>query len=130
MADVNYWAVLVAAVVTFIASGAWYTVFGNELARLHPAYAGAGGSPVWTVPAELVRSLVVAAVVSGLESAISTDGVADAVVLGAVIWFGFPAMILAGSVFHEKVPTELAAIHAGDWLVKLLAIAVIVGLWS
>jgi hypothetical protein len=36
---------------------------------------------------------------------------------------------VAGSVFHENVPWRLAALHAGDWLVKLLVIAVIVGVW-
>lgn len=38
-------------------------------------------------------------------------------------------MILSGSVLREKVPSKLAAIHAGDWLVKLLATALVVGLW-
>jgi hypothetical protein len=30
----------------------------------------------------------------------------------------------------EKVPPKLAAIHAGDWLLKLLVIAVIVSVWT
>jgi hypothetical protein len=30
-------------------------------------------------------------------------------------------------VVHEKVSWQLAAIHAGDWLVKLLLIATVVG---
>jgi hypothetical protein len=30
----------------------------------------------------------------------------------------------------EKVPWRLAATHAGDWLVKVLAVAVIVGVWT
>src|ERR687898_274843 len=42
---------------------------------------------------------------------------------------GFPRMILLGSVVHEDVPLMLAAIHAGDWLVKLLLMAVILGVW-
>jgi hypothetical protein len=29
----------------------------------------------------------------------------------------------------EKVPFKMAAIHAGDWLVKLVLLAVIVGVW-
>jgi hypothetical protein len=45
------------------------------------------------------------------------------------VWIGFPVVLLAGSVFHENVPFRLAALHAGDWLVKLLVIAVIVGVW-
>jgi hypothetical protein len=48
--------------------------------------------------------------------------------LGALIWV-FPAMILLGSVVHENVPLLLAAIHAGDWLVKLLLMSVILGVW-
>jgi hypothetical protein len=40
--------------------------------------------------------------------------------LGALVWV-FPAMILLGSVVHENVSLMLAAIHAGDWMVKLLS---------
>jgi hypothetical protein len=32
-------------------------------------------------------------------------------------------------VIHENTPWKLAAIHAGDWLVKLLVVAVIVSVW-
>jgi hypothetical protein len=38
-------------------------------------------------------------------------------------------MILLGSVVHENVPLSLAAIHAGDWLVKLLLMTLILGVW-
>jgi hypothetical protein len=38
-------------------------------------------------------------------------------------------MILLGSVVHEGVPFVLAAIHAGDWLVKILLMTVILGVW-
>jgi hypothetical protein len=41
-----------------------------------------------------------------------------------------PAIILTGSVVHENVPWRLAAIHAGDWLLKLVVLAVIVGTWT
>jgi hypothetical protein len=30
---------------------------------------------------------------------------------------------------YEKVPLALAAIHAGDWLIKLLVMAALIGLW-
>jgi len=38
-------------------------------------------------------------------------------------------VILAGSAMWENVPWRLAAIHSGDWLVKLLLLAVILGVW-
>jgi hypothetical protein len=31
--------------------------------------------------------------------------------------------------FHERTPWKLAAIHAGDWLIKLLVVTVIVSAW-
>ncbi len=52
-----------------------------------------------------------------------------AVQLGALLWIGFPVVLLVGSVIWENVPWKLAAIHAGDWLVKLLLVTIIVGLW-
>jgi hypothetical protein len=42
---------------------------------------------------------------------------------------GFPRHDPLGSVVHEDVPLMLAAIHAGGWLVKLLLMAVILGVW-
>ncbi len=29
--------------------------------------------------------------------------------------------------FHERVPPKLAAIHGGDWLVKLVGVGLVVG---
>jgi hypothetical protein len=49
--------------------------------------------------------------------------------LGLALWIAFPVVLLVGSVTQENVPWKLAAIHAGDWLAKLLIIAVIVSLW-
>jgi hypothetical protein len=39
-------------------------------------------------------------------------------------------VLLSGSVLHEHVPWRPAVIHAGDWLVKLVAFTLIVGPWS
>ena len=39
------------------------------------------------------------------------------------------AHLLTGSVMYENVPWKLAAIHAGDWFVKLILIAVIIAIW-
>lgn len=129
MPDFNYLAVLVASVVAFLLSGAWYGALGRQLAALHPAYAQPAESPAATVAVELVRNVVVALVTSGLAALVGVAGLAEALLLGLALWVGFPLVILAGSVFHEKVPPRLAAIHAGDWLLKLLVIAAVVGVW-
>jgi hypothetical protein len=40
----------------------------------------------------------------------------------------FPVVLLTGSVMWEKVAPVTAAMHSGDWLLKLALIAVAIGL--
>ena len=131
MLRINYLAVVVAALAAFVVSSVWYTIFGDawlELRGIDPATAADTGTPAWTMLFVIVQSLVVARL---LAYFVARLGVADwrgAVRLGVLIWV-FPAAILLGSVVHENVPLMLAAIHAGDWLVKLLLMSVILGVW-
>lgn len=127
---VNIVAVAVAAVVAFLISGIYYAALGTQLARLSPAYADDGRSTPATVVVELIRNLVVASVVAGLTVGMDVDGVTEPLLLALVLWVAFPVVLLLGSVFHERVPPFLAAIHSGDWLLKLVAIATIVTAWG
>jgi Na+/melibiose symporter-like transporter len=129
MLEVNPLAIAVAVVAAFVGSSVWYVAFGGPLARLSPAYAEADSPGVWRMLLELVRSLIVAMVLAGLASLLEVEGLGEALLLGIVLWIGFPVVLLAGSVLHERVPMQLAAIHVGDWLLKLLLISVLVGLW-
>jgi hypothetical protein len=131
MQGMNYLAIVVAAVAAFVASVVWYALFGNamtELRQADPAAAANSGTSVWTVLFVVAQSLVVAFMVAYFLSRLGIIGWQGAVGVGALVWV-FPAAILLGSVVHEGIPLMLAAIHAGDWLVKLLLIAVIVGVW-
>ena len=78
---------------------------------------------------ELAKALIVAAVIAGLVSLLGIADFASAVKLAVALWIAFPVVLLVGSVTQESVPLKLAAIHAGDWLAKLLIIAIIVSLW-
>lgn len=127
--EMNFWALAAATVAAFVISSLWYGAFGRRLAALSDAYAGTEPTPGWIIPVEVGRSAVVATATSGLSSLIGIDGLIGALTLGLALWAAFPLTILIGSVVHEKVDWRIAAIHAGDWLVKLLVIATIVGLW-
>jgi Protein of unknown function (DUF1761) len=48
--------------------------------------------------------------------------------LAVVLWVGFLVVLLTGSIVWERVAPITATIHAGDWLLKLLLLAVITGL--
>jgi hypothetical protein len=131
--EFNYAALAVAAVASFVISSVWYVVFDRQRAQLlggavTDAPADARPQP-WKIILELVRSLIVATVLAGLSANLGVATWMGALQLGAAAWIGFPFVLLTGSVIWDGVPWRLAAIHAGDWLVKLLVVAVMVGVW-
>jgi Protein of unknown function (DUF1761) len=131
MHRMNYLAVVVAAVAAFVASSVWYTIFANawmELRGIDPAAAADMATPAWTMLFVVAQSLIVALILAYFVVQLGIVNWKGAVRLGALVWI-FPAMILLGSVVHENVPLMLAAIHAGDWLAKLLLMTTILGVW-
>jgi uncharacterized protein DUF1761 len=128
----NALALLVAAVAAFLASTIWYIAFARERLRLLTERGGVAPetrAPPWKMVVEILRSLVVAAAVALLLTFARVSDLAGALSLALVLWIGFPVVLLTGSVIWENVPPKLAAIHAGDWLIKLLLVAAILGAW-
>jgi hypothetical protein len=123
----NYLAIAVATIAAFVISSAYYAVLGKQLAATGSA--AAGKPPAWKIPLELVRSLVLTATLAGFAAKLDITTWTGAVGLALAAWVGFAAVLYSGSVLWENVPWRLAAIHAGDWLVKTVAVAVIVTVW-
>jgi Protein of unknown function (DUF1761) len=76
------------------------------------------------------RTLILATVVAGLASRGDIDHAGAGLLLGLALWIGFPFVLWTGAMIWEKTPWKLAAIHAGDWIVKLLVVGVIVSVWQ
>jgi hypothetical protein len=133
MLGINYWAVIVTTLAAFAFSSVYYMVFGKARMKLLANEPGATADvskvPVWKVLLELVRSFVVTLVMAHVIVLARIAGWLDAAQLSIWIAIGFPVMILMGSVTWDKRPWKLAAIHGGDWIIKLLLIAVILGVW-
>jgi len=129
LTHLNYLAIVVEAVLVFVFAAAYYIVLARQRAELSPAAPARSRPPAWLLGLELFKSLVVAAVVAGLVAVAGIADLAGALKLGLALWVAFPVVLLVGSVTQENVPWKLATIHAGDWLAKLLIIAVIVSLW-
>jgi hypothetical protein len=119
MPELSVVAVLGATGAAFVLGGAYYAVLGDRLP-------GAGDTAPWQLAVELLRCLVLCAVVAGLAAEGGVDDPAGGLLLGLALWIGFPLVLWAGAVIHEKTPVWLAAIHAGDWLVKLPAVGMLV----
>jgi hypothetical protein len=127
----NFLAIVVAGTVAFVGSSVWYVVFGKELAKVSPVFAElqAQTPSAWRMLAVFAGSLVLSFVVAfvvGLKQDITWKG---AVGIGSLLWLGLSAVQWVSSMVWEKVPLTMAAIHAGDWLMKLVVISAIVGAW-
>lgn len=129
MIELNYLAIVAATVAVFVVSSVYYILFARQLAGLSPAWADASRPPAWKIAQEPLRTFVTTLVVAGLVTLLGIVDVVGALQLALALWVAFPAMLLAGSVIHENVHPMLATIHAGDWLLKLLIITVVVSVW-
>jgi len=130
MTRVNYFVIGLVVVVAFVASSVWYSplLFGREFLELSGVSASASPNPVKVV-CELIRTFILAYVIAQLVLQLNAPDTKAAVGLGLWLWIGFPVILLTGSMLWQNVPWKLAAIHAGDWLIKILLFTGTVGWW-
>lgn len=116
-------AIALATVTGFVISFIYYAAAPSG----PPAQRPPGRPQAWQIAVELLRSAIVAGLMAGLLLAAEWGGPAQGALLGLALW-ALPVVLLAGSVVWEDVPLRSAALHAGDWLLKLVAIGAVVGL--
>src|SRR4030095_16437715 len=116
----SYLAVVVTGLVAFCLSLAWYSpwLFGNIWAQFSGT--STATAPMWKFFIAPLREIITAAVLAFLIIRVRTQNWKSALWLGLVLWFGFYAVQLAGATIWDNMPWQLSAVHAGDWLMKLL----------
>jgi glycerol uptake facilitator-like aquaporin len=133
MQSINYLAVIVLTLAAFVFSSIYYIATAKSRAKLSEA----GNKDLENLKqrnpvkmlAEIVRTFVLVWVIAYLVEHTNTTSFADGAKLGILLWIGFALVLLSGSVMWEKVPPKLAAIHAGDWFVKVFFISAILAVW-
>jgi Protein of unknown function (DUF1761) len=111
-----------------VASSVYYAVFTPLERRILGDRALDRGRPgPVKVVIELARTVVVAVAFAWIAAQSHREALPGVWLLALVAWIGFPVTLLTGSITWEQTPPVTAAIHAGDWLAKLLLIAAIVG---
>lgn len=131
MLKVNYWAIIVAGIAAFVVSSLYYNplLLGNVWRSVDPV-ATAGMKPsMWKALAELARTFLITLALARLISMLGAADWKSALRLALLLWFGFSALMWSGAIMWEKTPWQIAAIHSGDWLIKTVLIAVILGAW-
>lgn len=135
---INWLAVLVAAVASFLIGWIWYSdrVFGKEWRRLsgvsdalHQQMASDKKMMRKTMSIYFVSLLLMAFVLAQGVGLAGAYGVIGAVRLAFWTWLGFVVFGSIGSVLWERRPWKFYGINAGYALVTLIVSALILGLW-
>jgi len=130
MSEINYVGVVVVTIGSFIVSSLWYVTWSGAMSRLQTTDTADDRMPPWKVLIELARSLIVAVAISILVSTLGITEWYTALAYSIILWLAFPAVLLTGSVVHDNVPWKLAAIHGGDWFIKLVLMTILLAIWN
>lgn len=122
-------AIVVAAVVAFAFSLVWYSplLFGGVWEQAQGAEATA--MPPWKFFVAPLRELVTAAFLAWLIGRMGIRRWQEAAIVGLVLWLAFYVVQLSGAVIFDGMSPWLGAVHAGDWLGKMLIMSIVLSLW-
>ncbi|MEK6947863.1 MAG: DUF1761 domain-containing protein [Nanoarchaeota archaeon] len=138
---VNYLAVLVAAIVSMVIGGLWYSplLFGNvwmklsgitqkdvEKAKKKGMMKSMGKSYLLMFVACLLTSYVLARLLNLLQTTSPINGAK----LALWIWIGFVATVTLSSVLWENKSYKLYLLNNGYNVVNMVVMAVILTLWQ
>lgn len=130
--DVNYLAVIVAALVPMALGALWYSpiLFARPwltaVGRSQEELSGASLGYALSAVAALVTSYMLARVVGWAEA----DSLVDGALAGLLVWVGFVATVLAVTTYFGGRPRVLWFINAGYQAVSLLLMGGIHGAWN
>ena len=135
-AGVNYLAIVVAAVVAWLAGAGWYTSLGKvwtaaigmtpEQMQQAKSRPGAHLPFLYTFIAQLVMAWVLAGVLGHIGALTLRGGV----ISGAFCWLGFVITTLVVSYTFAMRDWRLLLIDGGYWLLALVLMGGIIGAWG
>ena len=137
MHTVNFWAVLVAAVVAFAIGAIWYSpmLFGKEwmtltgMTQKDVAAAKTKGGMWKLYLAQIIATLVSFIVLGFIVAAASGVTASDGAFMGFLVWLGFGATFALGGFLWEKKPMKLLVIQSAYSLLTFVIGGAIIGLW-
>jgi Protein of unknown function (DUF1761) len=131
--NINYFAVLVAAAVAWLAGAAWYRAFarawvaaqGMTPESVHAARHEHGAYLPFIVA--FLAELVMAWTLAGILFHVGAITVRRGIIAGALCWFGFVLTTMLVNNTFERRDRRLLLIDAGHWLLAFLLIGAILG---
>lgn len=136
--NVNWLAVIAAAVSNMVIGFAWYSdsLFGKPWRQLMGI---SGGKPTQDQMTKMIglglgsaflMAFVLSHSITFAESYLGESGISSGLMSGFWNWLGFMFPLLLGSYIYEKKPLKLVWINSGFWLLSMLVMGVIIALWK
>jgi hypothetical protein len=123
-AGINFLAVLIAAVVAWLASAAWYMSLGR-------IYQAAQKKPGAFLPFlyAFIGNLVIAWMLAGVLGHLGLGEVTlkNGVITGAFLWFGFILTTMVVNFCFSGRDKRLLLIDLGNWLIALVVMGAVIG---
>ena len=131
---INYWAVLVAAIASFVVGWLWYgPLFGKMWKGLmgltDESMKAMAMKPATAMFWGFVTSLIMAYVLANFTVVWGALGLAGAWSLAFWVWLGFLATTELGSYLWEGRPFKLFVLNAAHRLVSIFLMTVVLVLW-
>lgn len=141
MAEINYLAVLVAAIATMVVGFLWFgPLFGKKWAegqgwtaadRDKAKNMNMTGLYVQQFIASLIMAYVLAHIVWGMNMALDRDpDLMSGISTGFWMWLGFIVPLKWGDMLWSGKKFKYASIEFGYWLVNLVVMGIIISLWQ
>lgn len=134
--DVNYLAILVAAIASIAIGAVWYSPMGfgkqwstlmgwGDPRKMEEMKKGAGQAYLISFVAQLIMAYVLAHVVQMFQATTFGQGL----VTGFWMWLGFIATTSLGIIIWEQKPPKLFVINNAYQLVSTAVMAAILAMW-
>jgi hypothetical protein len=137
MGGLNYFAVIIAAVASFVFGGIWYNALSKQWMRAvgmppdkMPRDRGGLGLYVLTFAAQLVMAWMLAGVLLHLERGGLPFTLRNGLISAAFIWLGFVITTMVVNYAFHGAKQALTLIDGGHWLCVLLIQGGIIGWWG
>ena len=137
--NVNYLAIVVAAVASMVVGFVWYGVLfkkrwmslmgltSDSMANMKMT---ANQAYMWQFVASLVMAYVLAHSILFANAYLNVGAIQAGVMVGFWNWFGFVAPVTIGIVLWENKPWTLWFLNVSNYLVSLIVMGVILSLWG
>ncbi|HEX5168216.1 MAG TPA: DUF1761 domain-containing protein [Cyclobacteriaceae bacterium] len=125
----NYWAVSATGILAFALSLLWYSPLMFGKIWMQYRHAPNPSTPQWTIAFAPLREVLASYVVAVLIVRLGLSDWKASARLMVILWAAFHAVGMAGAILWDNMQWQLGVVHAGDWLVKLVFIGIVLTMW-